>query len=289
MNRIETILPGDVILTSSPKLTSKVINTLQFFVYKGVKYSHAMMVITEHPQVVMHAVSTGVELIELNQLMESEEFNNNWRVMRNLELEAQFKANPDLIGTEITNIASKYAGQSYNQIFGKEGKQESFCSELIVKIYKDLNILSFGREPHKTFPVHLQLLIDKDEKWADVTDIYQEQIVYFSQDAQKFIQNEVITDELLENISKKLGYQVSQDDVMQIFGNDTLKPFIKQMDDTWTQINKAEKNRRHVITQLEFIVSHTTAMFENLHRNIEGEQIDKRGANQVKPKKRRKK
>jgi len=191
-NVIEDILPGDIILVSSPSRQSKLIKKAQKFFVKNfvknsVNYSHVMMV-SKQPQIVIHSVLSGVGSLPLSKILNAESYNSDWRVMRNIKMQDEFIKDGESLWKKVSDISDKFIGEDYNITITHERTESSFCSELIVKIYNELGIIHFNTLPHKTFPAHLQLLLENETEWLDVTHVYGEKIDYIDEDIANIIQ-----------------------------------------------------------------------------------------------------
>ena len=207
-------LAGDVVLVRGVGKVSDLIVAMQRAAVReyAANYSHVILSIA--PGVFIHSNKDGgVHIASLSSVIDSKDYKDNWRVLRNLEIQRRIGGDPSY-AFEILRKAIYYLRQDYNIWFGipkgtskKPGMhsgKNTFCSELIAKVYRDLGIPLFQNMPEKTFPVHIEMLIHSSS-WIDVTHVYNSQVP----DEQKEILISIITRNASE-FQKKTGLSLEE-------------------------------------------------------------------------------
>lgn len=100
-----------------------------------------------------------------------------WKVIRNKEINSDFEE-------KIEKAGIFHFNKTYNYGFLlKENEKSLFCSQLVDLVYKSVGVDIFG--PNKTksllnlnnaFPVDFEELLIKDERWCEVSNVYQDNL-----------------------------------------------------------------------------------------------------------------
>jgi len=156
---------GDVILTNSIAINDILKSKIQKFFTKG-NYTHTILYIGQNRFI--EADSGGVSIFPITDI--SFHKKENIKIIR-------YKNYTELVHLEdkIYNLSTqKYNYMNYNfegiRAFIKLAKPHNkkvFCSELVTKIYEDINIKLFNIESHKITPAHYE----SSNSFFDITNI----------------------------------------------------------------------------------------------------------------------
>ena len=161
---------GDVILMRGIHRSSQILVEIQKRYYKAARSSHVAIVQSEF--VGVDAIpKVGVSMRIIPEILDDVE--EDWRVIRFNELEKKHEE-------EFISGCSFYLTQPYLIKPSKgSGKNFSYCSELVRKIYKGLKVKNTGIPSSLIIkPCDFDKLADHNKKWTDVTQDVRDFIVF---------------------------------------------------------------------------------------------------------------
>lgn len=154
--------PGDVFMVRGNGKFSTLLASAQKAFYGKAKSSHVLINLAEGSFV--HATTDGgIGIVFFEDVLT--EIDPSWRAIRLNGLTQSQRE-------EIMKAAIFYLEQGYNyKYFAKENDHSSFCSELVVKIYRKAGVQLFdGKSPNKTIPADFDRACDSDDEWKEVTE-----------------------------------------------------------------------------------------------------------------------
>jgi len=207
-------LAGDVVLVKGSGKVSDLIVAMQRAAVREYAATYSHVILSIAPGIFIHSNKAGgVHIASLSSVIDGKDYMGNWKVLRNLEIQRRIGDDPSY-ALEILRKAIYYLRQDYNKWFGipkgpskEPGMQfdkNTFCSELVAKVYRDLGIPLFRNIPEKTFPVHIEMLKYSSD-WIDVTHVYKSQL----SEEQKEILRSIIT-ENTDEFQKKTGLSLEE-------------------------------------------------------------------------------
>lgn len=164
------VKPGDIILMKGKSLPSKILVKLQKSCYLDARSSHVAIVQSEFVGVdAMPKIGVSMRLI--SEILDDVE--DDWRIIR-------FSGLNESHEDEFLRGCAFYLTQPYIIKPQKgSGKNFSYCSELVRKIYKGLNLKNTGIPTNLVIkPCNFDKLADHNRKWIDITDNVTEFIVF---------------------------------------------------------------------------------------------------------------
>lgn len=153
--------PGDVVLMTGQRASSKLLATAQKVFYSGGRSSHVALVHADF--VCIDAIpGAGVSNRLIQDVLSDVE--NDWRVIR-------YKGLEDKHADLVHRACAFYLAQPYKIKPGwRSGKASAYCSELVRKVYCDIGLTKTGIPTGKIVtPAHFDELADRQTKWQDVT------------------------------------------------------------------------------------------------------------------------
>lgn len=165
---------GDVVLLNGSAKASAANRFYQRLVRPGATvYSHVAL--NYSPSTLIHAVPGGVDVICYSDVFRSDLYDDDWRVMRHVQVEQRIAQDPAFEDV-IRKHAAYFFQQQYNYLINIKPKRRSkidsrsFCSELVSKVYEKLGY-KLGDVPQKVMPADVATVIAGPE-WKDVSAEY---------------------------------------------------------------------------------------------------------------------